>query len=58
MDQIVIKLTDDDFDNIDIGNKVIIFDTEHSIDSFEQNVKKSKKELFYYLGKSSRIENK
>lgn len=58
MDQIVVKITDDDYNNIDIENKVIIFNKDYPVELFEENTNYSKEEIFYCLGKSLRIETK
>jgi len=56
MDQTTIKIPNEEFNKIDIGAKVIIFDSNHKIESFENNTNKNKNELFFYLNKSSRIQ--
>ncbi|HSQ98243.1 MAG TPA: alanine racemase [Rickettsiales bacterium] len=55
MDQTIVKVDENDYRNIKIGAKVIIFDKEHSIKQFEKATGKSRNELFFYLSKSSRV---
>ncbi len=55
MDQTIIKVPEKDYDNIEIGAKVIIFDREHPIERFEKATGKTKEELFFYIDKSSRV---
>ncbi len=59
MDQIVVKVDDKDFENINVENKVIIFDEdiiENSIVDLEKSTNVKKEELFFYVDKSSRVE--
>ena len=55
MDQTIIKIPKNEFDNINIGNKVVVFDNEHPVERFEKATSISKKELFFMCDKSKRI---
>lgn len=55
MDQTIIKIPEKDFDNIEVGTRVIIFDRYHPVERFEQSTGKTKEELFFYMDKSSRV---
>ena len=57
MDQTTIKVPKEEFDNIKIGAKVILFDSDSDIEKFEKNTGLSKDELFFLMGKSKRIKN-
>ena len=54
-DQAVIKIPDDEFDDIEYGAKVVVFDKNHPITLFEQVTGVSRDELFYGLDKTYRI---
>lgn len=54
-DQAVIKIPDDEFDNIEYGAKVVVFDKDHPIELFEKATGVSRDELFYGLDKTYRI---
>lgn len=55
MDQTIIKLPKNEFNNIDIGAKVIIFDENHPVERFEKATNLTKEELFFMANKSARI---
>lgn len=55
MDQTIIKIPKNEFDNINIGSKVVVFDKEHPVERFEKATSISKKELFFMCDKSKRI---
>ena len=55
-DQITVKIPDEEFDNIEYGARVIVFDEKHSVKPFEEATGMSGKDLFFGLNKTYRVD--
>ena len=55
LDQTIIKIPNEEFDNIEYGARVIVFDEKHPFTVFEKATGISVKDLFFGLDKTYRV---